>query len=61
MTTPTTRRHPRSLAEAFPDERSPAAFGPYRAPWLQRVWPVVAWLALAALFAGLGVLLAWRG
>lgn len=45
----TTRRFPRSLAEAFPDERYPAVRGPYRRPGGADV-PVMVGCALAALF-----------
>lgn len=56
MSTPTTRRYPRSLADAFPDERA-AAIERYRAArswrWSTRV--------IAALLAGaiLAVSLGW--
>lgn len=49
----------RSTREAFPCERFPAVFGPYRAPgrWLLPL----GYACVFGLFAGLGVLLAWRG
>lgn len=54
-----TARFCRSTREAFPAERYPAVFGPYRAParWLLPL----GYLCLFGLFALLGVLLAWRG
>jgi len=44
----TTRRYPRSLAEAFPNERFAAVEGPYRRPGTADT-PVVVGCVLAAL------------
>jgi len=54
----TTRRHPRSLAEAFPCERFPATFGPYRRnTFARQLARVSVWLGA---FAFIGALIAWR-
>jgi hypothetical protein len=49
----------RSTREAFAAERWPAMEGPYRPPlrWL----PAVGCMCVLGLFAGIGVMLAWRG
>lgn len=43
--TPTTRRYPRSLAEAFPDERAPCLYVGSRPMWwrLARLICSIAW------------------
>ena len=52
----TTRRFPRSLAEAYPCERHVALTGPYRRPtFIRQAARVAAWLAL---FATVGALMA---
>lgn len=51
----TTRRHPRTLAEAYPCERFPATEGPYRRNTFTRQLARVAlWLAA---FAAVGALI----
>jgi len=50
MTCPTTRRHPRTLAEAFPDVRATCAEGWQRTPdhrWAARLLAVAVGIALA--------------
>lgn len=52
----TTRRFPRSLAEAYPCERHVALTGPYSRPtFLRQAARVAAWLAA---FATIGALMA---
>jgi hypothetical protein len=63
---PTTRRYPRTLAEAWPQHYAwRSVLTRHRAPLLARLWPQLVRLTLAgltlAMFAALGVLLAWRG
>lgn len=51
-----TLRHFRTTREAFPIERAPATFGPYR----QEPGPIgraLRWFALLALFAAIGALI----
>ena len=51
-------RYARSTREAFPVERFPAMFGPYRRDTFARqLARVSAWLGA---FAFIGVLIAWR-
>lgn len=50
----TTRRFPRSMAEAFASERYAAIEGPYRRDRPLWLWHAVTWGS----FAGIGVLLA---
>lgn len=53
--------HPRTLREAFPQDHWRGAIEHHRRPLAERV---AAWIkagAVLATFAGLGVLLAWRG
>ena len=51
-------RHYRSTREAFPVERFPAVFGPYRRnTFARQAARVTAWLGA---FALMGVLIAWR-
>ncbi|MCX8003681.1 MAG: hypothetical protein N2688_01805 [Burkholderiaceae bacterium] len=57
MSCPTTRRYPRTLAEAFPAERACALERPAPRRWLDRAWAAAGWIGLTAI----GVLLAWRG
>jgi len=52
----TTRRHPRTLAEAFPCERYGTVFGPYtrtliRYRWRDRLYWAAAIACLSAIFA----------
>lgn len=54
------RRHPRSLLEAWPAHYS-QSITHYRRPLAERVGRLIGHLAVLALFAALGVLLAWRG
>lgn len=55
---PSQSRFYRSTREAFPFERFPAVFGPYRSRRLSWfLYRALGWMTLA----GLGVLLAWRG
>lgn len=52
-------RFARSTREAFPCERYPAIFGPYKRP---SMWgAVLGFLAFFGLIAALGVLATWRG
>jgi hypothetical protein len=53
-------KFPRSTREAFPHERFPAVEH-YRAPLVQRLAGWLGVIGTLALFAILGVLLAWRG
>lgn len=54
----TTRRFPRTLADAYPCERHVALTGPYSRPTFARqLARVSAWLGA---FAFIGVLIAWR-
>ena len=48
-------RYYRSTREAFPCERFPAMFGPYRNDARHKLLRIAAWFAL---FVGLGVILA---
>jgi hypothetical protein len=58
----TTRRHPRSLAEAWPQHYAwRGVITRHRRPLAERIVVLVGHLAVLALFAALGVLLAWRG
>jgi len=51
-------RFPRSTREAFPCERFPATFGPYRRnTFARQLARVSVWLGA---FALMGVLIAWR-
>ncbi len=58
----TTRRHARTLAEAWPQHYAwQGVITHYRRPLAERV---AAWIkagAVLATFAGIGVMLAWRG
>jgi hypothetical protein len=57
----TTRRHPRTLDEAFPSTASYACpVEAYKRPG-GVLWPVIRACLCLAIFAGIGVLLAWRG
>jgi energy-converting hydrogenase Eha subunit F len=57
-----TRRHPRTLAEAWPQHYAwRGVITRYRAPLAERITSLVCTLATLATFAGIGVLLAWRG
>jgi hypothetical protein len=47
---PTTRRFPRSLAEAFPDERACAVERPRRRTWLYEAGMCVAFAGVVLLF-----------
>jgi hypothetical protein len=47
----------RSVREAFPAERHPALFGPYRRIG-GRFWPALTFIASLGLWAAIGVLLA---
>lgn len=63
---PTTRRYPRTLAEAWPQHYAwRGVCTRHRAPLLARVWPQLVRITVGAftlgLFAALGVLLGWRG
>jgi hypothetical protein len=58
----TARRHPRTLAEAWPQHYAwRGVLTRYRRPLAERVAHWITAGALLAAFAGLGVLLAWRG
>lgn len=51
-------RHYRSTREAFPVERYPSMFGPYRRDTFAR--QLVRLIVLLGAFALMGVLIAWR-
>lgn len=55
-----TRRHPRSLLEAWP-AHYPQSVTHYRRPLAERVAAWIKTAAVLATFAVIGVLLAWRG
>lgn len=56
MTCPTTRRYPRTLAEAFPDVRAPAIERPRPIPRFDRIAGVALAIVLGVF---VGALLAW--
>lgn len=53
------QRFPRTLSEAFPSERFGSVEGPYRKP-ASALIELAQTVAILALFAVLGVLMAWR-
>lgn len=58
----TTRRHPRTLAEAWPQHYAwRGVIERHRRPLAERVARLICNLLTLALLAGVGVLLAWRG
>ena len=58
----TTRRHTRTLAEAWPQHYAwRGVLTRYRRPLAERIGRLLSHAALLSLFAMLGVLLAWRG
>lgn len=57
----TTRRHPRTLAEAFPCDAWRGVITRYRRPLAERIVVLAGQIAVLALFAVIGVMLAWRG
>ncbi len=57
-----TRRHPRTLAEAWPQHYAwRDVVTHYRRPLAERIGRLLSHAALLSLFALLGVLLAWKG
>lgn len=58
----TTRRHPRTLNEAFPrDYAWRDVVTHYPRPMSERVVSAIGHIVVLLLFAAVGVLLAWRG
>lgn len=58
----TARRHPRTLAEAWPQHYAwRGVVTRIRRPLIERWSCALGWLSLFGLLAGIGALLAWRG
>ena len=62
VTTLNTRRHPRTMAEAWPQHHAwQGVITRHRRPLAERVATWIKAGAVLATFAGIGVLLAWKG